>query len=110
MAFGITRQHVNEWKRKIDRGEIAFLTHYWYDERFPKAKTVTKVGCKDINKLIHWGEQYGLKREWIHHRKEGYSHFDLLGEVEKRILKQEGLWESSRFFFIMIRNMELHTV
>ena len=98
MAFGITRKELNQWKQKIDRGEIAFLTHYWYDERFPDAKTVTKVGCNDLNKLVRWGQKYGLKKEWIDHRKEGYSHFDLLGDWEKKILKQEGLLESSRLF------------
>ncbi|WP_033828949.1 hypothetical protein [Bacillus andreraoultii] len=95
MAFGITREQVDAWKQKIDQGEIAFLTHYWYDERFPNAKTVTKVGCKDLNKLIQWGKRYGLKKEWIHHRNEGYSHFDLLGEYEQRILKEEGLLQST---------------
>lgn len=98
MAFGITRRELNEWKRKIDQGEIAFITHYWYDERFPHVKTVTKVGCKDLNKLIQWGKKYGLKEEWIDFRKEGYSHFDLLGDVEKKILKAEGLYDLSKFF------------
>ncbi|NCU18546.1 hypothetical protein [Pallidibacillus pasinlerensis] len=98
MAFGITRNQLNEWKRKIDAGEIAFLTHYWYDERFPDVKTVTKVGCKDIDKLVQWGKKYGLKKEWIDYRKEGYSHFDLIGEWEKRILEAEGLLGSSPFF------------
>lgn len=98
MAFGITRQQLIQWKKRIDHGEIAFLTHYWYDERFPNAKTVTKVGCKDLNRLIQWGEQYGLKKEWIHYRKEGYSHFDLIGDMEKQILKKEGFLESSSFF------------
>lgn len=98
MAFGITRKELNEWKRKIDNGEIAFITHYWYDERFPNAKTVTKVGCRDIDKLIQWGKKYGLKKEWIDYRKEGYSHFDLIGEWEKRILEAEGLLETSPFF------------
>lgn len=98
MAFGITRQELNQWKQKIDDGQIAFLTHYWYDERFPDAKTVTKVGCRDLEKLVQWGQKYGLKEEWIDHREEGYSHFDLLGDLEKKILKEEGLLESSRFF------------
>lgn len=91
MAYGINRQQLEEWKRRIDAGEIAFLTHYWHDERFPECKTVTKVGCKDINRLIAWGKRYGLKQEWIHYRKDGYSHFDLLGEYERKILQQEGL-------------------
>ncbi|MCM3567726.1 hypothetical protein [Neobacillus mesonae] len=93
MAFGIKRRDVEEWKRKIDHGEIAFLTHYWLDDRFPGCKTVTKVGCKDLKKLAAWGSKYGLKEEWIDHRKDGYSHFDLLGTRQKEILEQEGLFE-----------------
>ncbi len=97
MAFGIRRDELNEWKRKIDHGEIAFLTHYWLDNRFPEYKTVTKVGCNDLEKLVEWGSKYGLKKEWIDHRKDGYSHFDLLGKRQKEILQAEGLldhiWE-----------------
>lgn len=93
MAFGIKRRDVEEWKRKIDAGEIAFLTHYWYDDCFPDCKTVTKVGCNDLTVLAEWGKQYGLKKEWIDHRKDGYSHFDLLGESQKRILEAEGIME-----------------
>ncbi|MEQ2525268.1 hypothetical protein EKG37_06265 [Robertmurraya yapensis] len=89
MAFGIKREEVKAWKDAIDRGEIAFLTHYWLDDRFPGCNTVTKVGCKDLQRLANWGRQYGLKKEWIHIRKDGYSHFDLIGEHEKRILKEE---------------------
>lgn len=95
MAFGIKRSELIEWKKKIDNGEIAFLTHYWYDERFPEAKTVTKVGCKDINKLIDWGKKYGLKKEWVHYRNEGYSHFDLIGPKEEEIVRAEGKLERS---------------
>ena len=91
MAFGIKRADVEKWKQKIDDGQIAFLTHYWLDDRFPGCKTVTKVGCSDLTKLIEWGMQYGLKEEWIHHRKDGYSHFDLLGDTQKRILQKEGI-------------------
>ena len=98
MAFGITRKQLNEWKTKIDNGEIAFITHYWQDDRFPGAKTVTKVGCNDIEKLVNWGKKYGLKREWIHHRSDGYSHFDLIGEIEKIVLQKEGLTEQYESF------------
>ena len=94
MAFGINRKSLEEWKRKVANGEIAFLTHYWYDPRFPQAKTVTKVGCRDIEKLAQWGEKYGLKKEWIHHRKDGYSHFDLIGPIETKILTEEGLMKN----------------
>lgn len=92
MAFGIKRQELKEWKRKIDSGEIAFLTHYWLDERFPGYKTVTKVGCQDLNLLAKWGEKHGLKKEWIHHRPDGYSHFDLIGARQKEILHKEELF------------------
>jgi hypothetical protein len=91
MAFGIKKQEVREWKQKIDDGEIAFLTHYWLDDRFPGCKTVTKVGCHDLEKLADWGRKYGLKKEWIHHRRDGYSHFDLIGDRQIEILHREGL-------------------
>lgn len=91
MAFGIKRSDLNEWKQKIDRGKIAFLTHYWLDERFPGYKTVTKVGCRDLDQLAAWGHKYGLKKEWIHIRTNGYSHFDLIGEKQAIILRKEGL-------------------
>ncbi len=90
MAFGINREQLQEWKKKIENGEIAFLTHYWIDDRFPQYSTVTKVGCSDIQKLKQWGKQYGLKEEWIHNRKAGYPHFDLLGQHQEQILKEEG--------------------
>ncbi|RFU70412.1 hypothetical protein D0469_07435 [Peribacillus saganii] len=93
MAFGIKREDIENWKKKIDQGEIAFLTHYWLDPRFPGCKTITKAGCKDLARLAEWGRQYGLKKEWIHIRKEGYSHFDLLGEKQREILKLEGINE-----------------
>ncbi|MFJ7638274.1 hypothetical protein [Peribacillus sp. NPDC097225] len=93
MAFGIKRVDVINWKRQIDQGKIAFLTHYWLDDRFPGCKTVTKVGCKDMNRLAEWGEKYGLRKEWIHHRKDGYSHFDLLGDRQRDILKAEDIKE-----------------
>lgn len=91
LAFGIKRKDITEWKQKIDNGEIAFITHYWLDDRFPDCDTVTKVGCNDLEQLAEWGAQYGLKREWIHIRKDGYSHYDLLGEKQCKILKKEGL-------------------
>lgn len=89
MAFGITRNELNAWKRKIDEGEIAFLTHYWHDKRFPHYHAVTKVGCKSIPKLVEWGKQYHLRAEWIHDGE--YPHFDLLGEKQFFILQTEGL-------------------
>ncbi|VEF48103.1 YneQ [Bacillus freudenreichii] len=90
MAFGISKDDLRLWKSSIDEGNIAFITHFWLDDRFPDMKTVTKVGCKDLDMLAAWGADYGLKREWIHIRKDGYSHFDLLGERQLHILKKEG--------------------
>lgn len=88
MAFGISRSELENWKQQVAAGEIAFITHYWLDSRFPGCKTVTKAGCSDIEKLATWGEQYGLRREWIHAR-EKYPHFDLLGDRQIAILKAE---------------------
>lgn len=89
MAFGINREELQQWKAAVRSGEIAFLTHYWLDERFPNARTVTKVGCRDIEKLAEWGKQYGLKREWMDLRND-YPHFDLFGHHERDILLAEG--------------------
>lgn len=91
MAFGIKRKELLFWKEKVMRGEIAFLTHYWLDSRFPDSYTVTKVGCIDQNKLERWGRQYGLKQEWIHQNK--YPHYDLFGAKQKEILLNEGLFD-----------------
>ncbi|WLR57084.1 hypothetical protein LC048_09560 [Mesobacillus subterraneus] len=91
MAFGIKRHELEEWKTKIDGGELAFLTHYWVDDRFPDCSTVTKVGCRDLQKLADWGRKYGLQPEWIDKRKTSYPHFDLLGTKRAEILKLEGI-------------------
>lgn len=90
MAFGINRQELRIWKATVSAGEMAFLTHYWLDDRFPGCKTVTKAGCADLEKLISWGAQYGLKREWIDMRDD-FPHFDLFGQYEREILMKEGL-------------------
>lgn len=97
MAFGIKRHELEEWKEKVQSGEMAFLTHFWIDPRFPGSKTVTKAGCGNIEKLADWGEKYGLKKEWIDHH-EGLPHFDLFGEKQKEILITEGqLGQIKRF-------------
>ncbi len=90
MAFGIRRKELLEWKSKVSQGEIAFLTHYWIDDRFPGMKTVTKVGCADLEKLKSWGEKYGIPSKYIHNRT-GFPHFDLLGERQIEILKNENM-------------------
>ncbi|TCT17610.1 hypothetical protein EDD68_12728 [Melghiribacillus thermohalophilus] len=100
MAFGIKRDELTEWKRKAQQGEIAFLTHYWLDERFPDCNTVTKVGCCDIQKLESWGMKYGLRPEWIH-RDDTYPHFDLFGKFQRDILIQEGKTEQLRRFNLL---------
>ncbi|GEL76282.1 hypothetical protein [Tenuibacillus multivorans] len=89
MAFGLKREELRAWKEKVERGEIAFITHYWLDDRFPNMKTVTKVGCQDLDKLIQWGKKYGLKPKWVHHDKK-YPHYDLIGSFQVDILKAEG--------------------
>ncbi|WP_456271238.1 hypothetical protein [Bacillus sp. AK031] len=99
MAFGIDKKELAAWKKDIDEGKIAFLTHYWLDERFPGCKTVTKAGAKNVDDLAEWGEKYGLKREWIDDRRDDYPHFDLLGENQKRILEAENLISHLKRFF-----------
>ncbi|WP_017727474.1 hypothetical protein [Halalkalibacterium ligniniphilum] len=90
MAFGVKKQELNAWKQQAKQEKIAFLTHYWIDPRFPGCTTVTKVACQDVEKLVAWGRQYGLKREWIH-KRDDFPHFDLLGETQRTILLKEGL-------------------
>jgi hypothetical protein len=97
VAFGLRRDELKKWKTKVEKGEIAFLTHYWLDERFPGCTSVTKVGCADIDKLIAWGQNYNLNPDWIH-RDEKYPHFDLFGERQKEILIKEGIEEQLRHF------------
>ncbi|RWZ60386.1 hypothetical protein EQV77_03575 [Halobacillus fulvus] len=97
MAFGINRKELKEWKSKVHAGEVAFLTHYWIDERFPGCDTVTKAGCADIEKLIEWGKKHGLKKEWIH-QDPRFPHFDLFGDIQYRILREEGEWEQIERF------------
>ena len=97
MAFGITRKELERWKRDVSEGKIAFLTHYWLDDCFPEAKTVTKAGSSDLNKLIRWGAEYGLKPEWIHHKND-FPHFDLLGETQRSILEKERLTDHLKRF------------
>lgn len=103
MAFGIKKRELESWKQKVLLGQISFLTHYWYDPRFPTCKTVTKVGCSNIDRLAQWGEQYGLKAEWMHIR-ETYPHFDLLGDRQKEILVAEGLTDHLKRFKLDIHN------
>jgi hypothetical protein len=89
MAFGINKTQLMDWKAEVKAGNIAFITHFWYDARFPNEKSVTKVGCSDRKKLIEWGSKYGLKLEWIHER-DAYPHYDLIGDKQRLIMEKEG--------------------
>ena len=99
MAFGIDRNTLRTWKTDVRNGKIAFLTHYWIDDRFPGCTTVTKVGCADYQKLMEWGKKYGLRKEWIHHDPD-YPHFDLFGDRQKEILTNEQQWEQIKKFHL----------
>lgn len=92
MAFGVKRDELNNWKRKVNRGEIAFLTHFWFDPRFPNSRSVTKVGCINLRRLAEWGKDYQLNPEWIDDRS-AFPHFDLMGDRQYTILKKEGLFD-----------------
>src|SRR5699024_4739617 len=109
MAFGIKRSELWQWKKQVNEGKNSIITHYWQDDRFPGcitinwlddcfqvSTTVTKIGRADIDKLISWGEQYSLKSRWIH--QNAYPHFDVFGEKQKEILKQEEKVEQLRRF------------
>ncbi|PAV29388.1 hypothetical protein CIL05_10995 [Virgibacillus profundi] len=91
MAFGLKRDELKQWKKDVESGKIAFLTHFWIDDRFPGCNTVTKVGCNDLKKLKEWGSTHGLNENWIHY-DEKYPHFDLFGEHQKEILLHEKQW------------------
>ncbi|MDP5274994.1 hypothetical protein [Chengkuizengella axinellae] len=97
MAFGITKKELTEWKEKVSNGEIAYLTHYWFDPRYPNIKTVTKVGCNDIEKLSNWCKQHGVNPKYIHYRDK-YPHYDLIGVKQKEILQKEGWVEHLQRF------------
>lgn len=100
MAFGITREELHQWKQAVTRGEIAYLTHYWLDPRFPDSKTVTKVGCSNRTILVNWCLANGLNPAYIHERPP-FPHFDLIGSKQKEILMKEGLWEQLERFHLL---------
>ncbi|OPA73962.1 hypothetical protein BVG16_26340 [Paenibacillus selenitireducens] len=100
MAFGIRRQELQQWKETVSRGEIAYITHFWLDPRFPGITTVTKVGCSDITKLAAWCTANELPAKYIHHR-DAYPHFDLIGPKQIEILKREQLWDQIERFRLL---------
>ncbi|WP_068777085.1 hypothetical protein [Paenibacillus sp. FJAT-26967] len=97
MAFGIKREELQQWKEAVSRGEIAYLTHYWLEPRFPGVTTVTKVGCADLDRLSKWCIQNGLSPRYIHNRS-SFPHFDLIGPKQVEILRKEGLREQLERF------------
>jgi len=102
MAFGIRRSELQQWKAAVACGELAFLTHYWYDPRFPDMKTVTKVGCADLDKLTAWCTANGLNPRYIHHRR-SFPHYDLMGAKQIEILRKELLYSHLERFHIMYK-------
>ncbi|WP_261133718.1 hypothetical protein [Bacillus sp. Marseille-Q3570] len=103
MAFGIDRKELQAWKENAKKEEIAFLTHYWIDDRFPDCDTVTKVACCNVEKLIAWGRRYGLQPEWIDHRAD-FPHYDLFGDRQLRILKAENQLDQIKRFKLWDHN------
>jgi len=89
MAFGVSRRELEEWKRDVAAGRIAFLTHFWTDARFPGVTSVTKVGCADVERLERWALSHGLSPRYIH-RRDRYPHYDIFGERQADILRKEG--------------------
>jgi len=103
MAFGINKEELKLWKKTVNRGEIAFLTHYWQDKRFPDCTSVTKVGCNDMDKLVEWGKKYNLQKEWIH-LDDQHPHFDLFGKIQYRVLESENLYDQIKRFNLEEKN------
>ncbi|MZQ87171.1 hypothetical protein GQF01_34160 [Paenibacillus sp. 5J-6] len=99
MAFGIKRDELYRWKDAVSRGEIAFLTHYWLDDRFAGVTTVTKVGCSNLERLTNWCVSHGLDPTYIHHSP-SYPHYDLFGSIQKKILVLEQQWEQIERFHL----------
>ena len=104
MAFGINRIELNQWKAAVNREEIAFLTHFWLDTRFPQYNTVTKVGCSNLERLKAWCISHGLNPDYIHDRFP-FPHYDLLGPKQQEILQKEGIWEQLTRFKILKNNV-----
>lgn len=100
MAFGVTRDELNSWKQRVSQGEIAYLTHYWLEPRFPGITTVTKVGCNDLERLSDWCISNGLNPKYIH-RRDAFPHFDLIGTKQVEILIREGLHEQIKRFNLL---------
>lgn len=100
MAFGITREELTQWKHAVAKGEIAFLTHFWLEPRFPGIHSVTKVGCADMERLSAWCLANGLNPRYIHNRPP-YPHYDLIGEKQKEILQKEQLWHHLKRFKLL---------
>lgn len=97
MAFGVKREELMRWKEAVRRGDIAFLTHYWLDDRFGDIRTVTKVGCADLERLTNWCTSHGLNPRYIHHNP-SYPHYDLFGPMQKQILELEQQWDQIERF------------
>ncbi|WP_442955824.1 hypothetical protein [Paenibacillus sp. y28] len=100
MAFGLKKEELARWKHAVSRGEIAFLTHFWYDPRFPEVHSVTKVGCSNLERLAAWCTENSLDPKYIH-RRQPFPHFDLIGRRQKEILQKERLWEHLERFKLL---------
>ncbi|MGE6230348.1 hypothetical protein [Paenibacillus chitinolyticus] len=100
MAFGVKREELQRWKAAVSRGDIAYLTHYWLEPRFPGITTVTKVGCSDLDRLSGWCISHGLNPRYIHNRSP-FPHFDLIGPKQKEILRKEGIHDQLERFRLL---------
>ncbi|EUJ17253.1 hypothetical protein MAQA_13825 [Listeria aquatica FSL S10-1188] len=93
MAFGVQREELIAFKKKAEQGEVALLTHYWLDDRFPNSKTVTKAASADIEALKRWGRKYHLPENYIDYGHKDLPHYDLFGDIQLKILEEEGKWD-----------------
>jgi hypothetical protein len=100
MAFGITREELTQWKEAVTQGEIAFLTHFLLEPRFPGITSVTKAGCANLERLSEWCIANGLNPKYIHNRSP-FPHYDLIGPKQKEILQKERLWRHLERFRLL---------
>ncbi|EUJ33316.1 hypothetical protein MFLO_03215 [Listeria floridensis FSL S10-1187] len=100
MAFGVKRDELKAFQQKAESGEVALLTHYWLDKRFPNSKTVTKAASSDLEALKKWGSQYHLPEAYIDYGHKNLPHYDLFGEIQLKVLEQEGKWDQIERFHL----------
>lgn len=101
MAFGVKKNELKRYKKNVANNELAILTHYWSDDRFPDSNTVTKVAANDLETLKAWGKKLQLYDYMIDPESTKIPHFDLFGPIQVRVLKELKRWNMLNRFHLM---------